>query len=477
MDGARSSKESPANDRFRALVEEQKSIRDQQKTNKSSRTVQQEKYNALDAQIKSMIANQKAARGKMGFKNVEEIDQQIARLREQIDSGKMKLVDEKKALDQIPSLNRQKKGFSAFDDSQKRIDQKKVEAAEVKKTFDNPEARALSQKFEDNQKELDEIKAVRDDTNKNFDAIRAEREKLKDEQKATYAKIREIKDNYHQSRKAYKEYEDHLYQQRRERQKAERGAFEKNKRKEAAAKRLEEASAPAYMDEILTAEGLVRYFDPSSAVSDPSKGPSKFAATAQRTVDEPTGMKVMKKDEEDFFVGGGGKKKGKGKKGAAGGAPSENAKFNMNIGVMEELGKVGVDPPSNQSDVPTVVEKLKAKLDAWKRDQHKQTKAVSTMEFLQSLKLIPTQNIDKAQKDIDRLEKEATEAPSSSPPPKVGGRRRGDASKKVASNDAGVNGGVSGVAELAQEKDAAADATEDLQQTSIEDKEAPADEI
>ena len=382
IDSARPNKESPQNDRFRALIAEQNSIREQQKSNKSSRTAQQEKYTAGEAQLKAMITEQKNARSRVGFKNVEEIDAQIDRLMKQVDSGSMKLVDEKKALAEVSSLRKQRKGFSGFDDMQKRIDQKKSEITDLKKTFDNPESRALSQKYEDNQKELAEIKATREDVNKNLDSLKAEREKFVNEEKAAYAKIREIKDTYYQLRKANKEYDDMVYQQRRERQKAERDAYEKEKRKKIATGKLEDASAPAYWEEIETTERLIRYFDPASAVSDSSTGPGKFAATAQRTVEDSSmkGMKVMKKDEEDFFVGGGGKKKGKGKKtsasGAGTGTATDGAKFNINYKTIEELQKVGVDPPGNQSEVPVIVEKLKEKLEGWKQDQDRQTKVV-----------------------------------------------------------------------------------------------------
>jgi chromosome segregation ATPase len=199
IDNARPSKDSPANDRFKALVADQKVIREQQSANKSSRTSQQEKHNAAENQIKQMIQDQKNQRGKMPFKNVEEIDAQIDHLNKQVDSGKMKLVDEKKALDEVSKLRKQRKGFSALEDMQKRIDEKRAETAELKKTFDTQESRALSQRYEDNQKELDEIKAARDGTNKNFDAIKAEREKLNNEQKATWAKIKDIKDTYYQN--------------------------------------------------------------------------------------------------------------------------------------------------------------------------------------------------------------------------------------------------------------------------------------
>lgn len=361
------------------MVEDQKSIRQKQQEHKQAKAGQQDKFNQNDAVIKKLINEQKDARSRSGFKNPEEIDAKIASIMQQVDSGSMRLVDEKKALAEVSALRKQKKGFSGLEDLQKKIDEKKAENAELKKTFDNPETRALSQKYEDNQKELDDIKATRENSNKNIDALRAEREKLYQEQQGTYAAIKKVKDEYYASRKAFKEYEDQLYQQRRERQKAEREAYEKEKRRRIAEQKLEEASEPAFLDQIRTAEGLIRHFDPTFGPGESDKGPGQFAATAQRTIDETgfKGMKVMKKDDEDFFVGGGGKKKGKGKKGAAAAAP-ESGKLNMNIGIIEELAKVGVDPPSTQADVPGVVEKLKEKLEAWKKDQDNQTKKVSS---------------------------------------------------------------------------------------------------
>jgi hypothetical protein len=94
-------------------------------------------------------------------------------------------------------------------------------------------------------------------------------------------------------------------------------------------------------------------------------------------------MKVVKKDDEDFFIGGGGKKKGKGKKGQA--TSAESGKLNMNIGIIEELGRVGVDPPSTQADVPRVVEKLKEKVATWKKDQDNQTQKVCSRSCLSSI--------------------------------------------------------------------------------------------
>ena len=81
------------------------------------------------------------------------------------------------------------------------------------------------------------------------------------------------------------------------------------------------------------------------------------------------------------------------------------------------------------------------------------------------LKLL--QNIEKAQREIDRLEAEATETQSSG---KLSSNRRThDSSKKPATVNQSVNGSVSAANELTPEKDAAIDVTEDLRKASVED--------
>lgn len=346
----------------------------------------QEKVSALDAQLKSRMAEQKTARSRVAFKSVEEIDREIQRLEKQVDAGTMKLVDEKKALAEISSMRKQRKGFAGFDEAEKGIQDVKAQISELKKTLDNPEAKALSQKYDELNRELQEIKAEQDKAYSSLSSLRDERSKLHADQQEKYSTMRDIKDQFHKARLAYREYEQELYRQKQERQKAERDAYQKEKRRAIAAKKLEEASEPAYVDEILTAEGLIRYFDPSTTAENAKslRGPSGFAAEAQRNVaaSEFQGTKVSRKEdrEDNYFMGGGGKKGKKGKKGSTTGSPAPSTpsegKFNLSIGVIEELAKLNVEPPMNQAGVPEVTEKLKAKRDEWKADQEKKTRDV-----------------------------------------------------------------------------------------------------
>lgn len=353
-------------------------IRATQQGNKGSRNAVFEKIKKLDEQLKSRLAELKTAKGRVNFRSVEDVDQEIARLQKQVDSGMMKLVDEKKALSEISNLNKTRKNFSAFDSQQKAIDDLKAQIAEQKKTLDDPEQKALSEKYTKLQTELDALKAEQDDAFKSLKALREETDKARALQQEKYQARKELKDAYYQQKRAFAEYDFQARKIRNEKRKQEQLQYLASKRKEAASKRLEEASAPAYQEEIYATEGLIRHFDPSALPAKETASTSQFAASAQRTVDDSglKGTRVSKKDqdEESYFVGTGGKKGKKGKKGPA--APAA-AKFNLNIGIIEELAKVGVDAPSSQAEVPATVEKLNEKLAFWKKDQDRKTKEVS----------------------------------------------------------------------------------------------------
>ncbi|KAF2711632.1 hypothetical protein K504DRAFT_465382 [Pleomassaria siparia CBS 279.74] len=446
-------KDSPNSKRQQELKAQLNAIRQTQQGNKSSRNSVHEKIKKLDEQLKSRLNELKTSKGRVSFRTVEDVDQEIARLNKQVDTGTMKLVDERKALSEISSYNKMRKNFSDFDAQQKSIDEVKAQIAEQKKLLDDPEQKKLSQEYTDLQTELDGLKAEQDEAFKNMKALREQTDKARAEQQEKYLAMKEIKDKFYQQKRAYNDYDFQARKIRQERRRQEQADWQASKKKEAAAKHLEEASGPAYQDEILTSEGLIRYFDPSALPAKETTGPSKFIAAAQRTVEASgfKGMRVSKKDEpeEDYMAGTGGKRGKKGRRGgnAATTSPAEG-KFSLSIGVIEELSKVGVDAPSSQADVPAVVEKLKEKLANWKKDQDRKTK----------------ENIAKAQKEIDRLEAEGAAE-------ETDGAK--DTARKPAQKNQAVNGeAVSATAELDQEKDAEKDVAEDLKKASIEDKDA-----
>lgn len=355
----------------------------------------------------------------MSFKSVDEVDREIERLDRQVNGGMMKLVDEKKALDEMSKLRKMRKNFSQFDDSQKQIDDLKVKIKEIKDSMENPEAKALGEKYNKLQAELDTIKAEQDEVYKNLSGLRDERTKLQKEQSEKFAAIRALKDTYYSQKKAYASYDREQREKLREKHQADRDRIAKERKMERAQKMLAEASDPAYLEEIRRANSLLHFFDPThkAAEKTPLLEDKGLGAQAQRTVDA-TGIKgsvlKSKKDRDDDYLPA--VKKGKkGKKTT----PSETAPktFSCPPAVMEDCAFVGIDPPMSAADVPAATEKVKAKLEQWKADQPEQTRKVSS-PFVPpaASRANKSQNVEKAKKEIERLEaEEAAEAAGVTP--------------------------------------------------------------
>lgn len=371
---------SPTQKRRQELIAQATEIRQKQAGGKNARTSKLDQIKRLDEQVRSRIAEQKVAKAKVPYKSLEDVDRQIESLDKQVNSGTMKLVDEKKALADISSLRKVRKNFGQFDDSQKQIDELRAKIKEIKDTMEDPEQKAMSEQYNKIQAELDAIKAEQDEAYKGLSTLRDERTKLQAEQQEKFTAIRKLKDDYYGQKKAYQSFEREAREKQRERQKAERERFVQERKKADAERVLEEASDPAYLEEIRRANGLLLFLDPSHKVE---KGPlmadSGLGAQAQRTVDESNlkGTKLMRKeDREDEYLPA--VKKGKkGKKGGAAAVAAPQKGFSCPPSVVEDCTFLGIEPPMSSEDVASVTEKVRAKLEHWKADQAPQTQRVS----------------------------------------------------------------------------------------------------
>ncbi|KXJ85529.1 hypothetical protein Micbo1qcDRAFT_141511 [Microdochium bolleyi] len=387
--------QSPAQKRRTELIAKANEIRNKQGAGKTARNTKMDQIKRLDDQLKSRIAEQKTARGKVAFKSTDDLDREIERLDKQVNSGLMKLVDEKKALAEISSLRKQRKNFAGFDNSEKAIADLKAKIKEIRDSMDDPETRALSDEYTKIQAELDTIKAEQDEVFKNLNSLRDERTKLQAEQQEKFQAVRKLKDEYYGQKKAHAEYERNARAALFERRKAEREKFEKDKKKERAQKFLEEASDLAYLEEIRRANSLLHFFDPSSVSTEkaPLLASSGMTAEASRKVDgaDLKGTRLVKKEdrEDEYFA-----PVKKGKKGKKSSTSAEKSTYNCPPSVIDDCAFLSIDPPMSAADVPTVIEKVKAKLEHWKSDQQAQTQ----------------RNVEKAKKELEKLEAEEAAA-------------------------------------------------------------------
>lgn len=365
--------------------------------------------------LRPQVKDLQTARSKAPYKSTAEVDAAIARLQAQVETGSMKIVDEKRALAEITSLRKSRKAVESYDVQQQQIDEERSKADELRKGLDNPEGKALSERYDVIKKELDEIQAE-------FEKTAGSRNKLIEKRTQLSAQLDDLYGERRERSQAYRDGHDAWYarsqaerEKRQEQQRAEKKAYDDAKRQEQEAVMREEAAMPAFAQEIEDCDVLIAYFDGSS-----SQAPAKTVAAAPSQVpgtrkleprkieaDASFGTQTKKKGEEEdaadsYYVGSSKKGKGKGNKGnkrgkllALGESPEDSAgaatdgangdtpvatatssksDLKVPVGHLSALYSLSIPPPTSSGDVPRVVDNLKLKKRYFMENQDRKTK-------------------------------------------------------------------------------------------------------
>ncbi|KAF8559102.1 hypothetical protein OG21DRAFT_1403608 [Imleria badia] len=384
------------NDRRNALRAELDSIREQQSSYKTSRGNVLDQFKALQDGIQKKTKNLQAARGKTPFRTVAEVDSHIINLEKQVESGSMKLADEKRALQEISQARRIRRIVEGFQATQEAINENQNIADGLRQQLDDPESKAISDRYDKIKAELDELKKESDEAyagrTKLFeerDGLQAQMSALFNEKRASGQEFRDATDRYWA-----KFNEDRA--RRAEKARAQRAAEEARKRLEHAQQLREEASLPAYQTEIEDCQTLIDSLSgkncdtvvlPSASL--PEKGEVAGVPKLElRQVEGATdGLVVRKKkgeDEETYFSG-------KGKRGKKDKIPKmaqeTDALRSLPFGTITALSKLAIPLPTTATDIPRVVEDLKTK-KAW---------------FEANQARVTAENVAKAEAQIQRL--------------------------------------------------------------------------
>ncbi len=295
-------------------------------------------------------------------------------------------------------MRRAVEGFQAESDA---IDADRAAVEGLKKQLDDPEAKAISERYDTIKAELDEIK-------KEEDELYANRSKLFDERNALQEQIEALLRERRESSALFREANDRFYTKlnedrarRAERARAQREAEEEEKRKARALQLREEASQPAFQVQIEDCQTLIDCFSGKSTTAVVSitkveyDEPKQDIRQVEAAPDNFVQRKKKGEDDEAYFVGG--KGKGKSKKGPKAnandatnteGTPS-SSNVNVPFPMLSALLSLSIPPPSSQADVPRVVEDLKTK-KAW---------------FEANQARVTSEAIAKAEAEIERLKK------------------------------------------------------------------------
>ncbi|KZT74413.1 hypothetical protein DAEQUDRAFT_761273 [Daedalea quercina L-15889] len=419
-----------SNDKRNALRAELDGIRDQQSMSKASRAKVFDQLKAIQDGVQKKVKDLNAAKAKAPFKTAGEVDDRIKQLERQVESGNLKLGDEKRALAEISQLKRSRRIVEGFQAEQESIEVDRARADELRKQLDDPEAKAASERYDVLKAELDELKKEGDELAANRNKLFDERNNLSSELDVLYNRKRESAQRFRDANDKYFTKMNEERARRAERARAQRAAEEEAKKKELAEQIREEAEAPAFQAQIEDCQTLVDYFSGKTSAPSLSEKEDKSVAGVPklelRKVEAAPaeGMVVRKKKGEDadnYFVAK--PRKGqKVQKGTVKPAPAESnnstsdasssqSQLHVPLPTLSALLSLSITPPTSTADVPRIVEDLKAK-KAW---------------FLGNQARVTAENKQKAEVRIKQLigKSEKVDVPASDDiiPPNGGGER------------------------------------------------------
>ncbi|CAG8454943.1 3088_t:CDS:2 [Ambispora leptoticha] len=315
---------------------------------------------------------------KSPYKTTKEIDNQIMKLDKQVEAGNLKIIDEKRILTEISQLNRLKKTVESFDAQQLIIDNEQKAIDELRKTLDDDETdmQKFNTEFDQLKNELDEINVLYDEKKRIRELIASEIERRRDVINA---------------RNQFKQQQEEDRRRRREAQKEKREQYEAQRRAEIAARIRENASTPAFENEIYTCDLLIKYFQAingNSKANDQTPVTTSAFSTTIREPDTssntPEGMMLTKKADrnDDYFIG----KKNSSKKKSP--KDKKSTSFNLDIEILQQLASLKVSIPINVADIGKTIDDLIARKNYYLENQVKVT----------------NENIEKAEAEISALE-------------------------------------------------------------------------
>ncbi|CEG69635.1 hypothetical protein RMATCC62417_05682 [Rhizopus microsporus] len=358
------------NSRREQIKTELAEIREKQAELKKSRKAVYEQLDALNESIRKKVTVVKGFQSKIPYRSTEEVDARISELERKIEAG-VRIVEEKKMLQEISLLKRNRLSFEDIDQQQNEINRERAIYDELKKNIDDSEAKKLSDRYE----QLDaEFKTIQEDQNKQREArnkLYDERNRLKGLLDEEYNKLRTLRDEHRKNNDEYYTFIRKLREWKKEQEQLRKVQEENERRQEAAKQELELASLPAFENEIALCDNLSAFLE--SYLSPNHKNDASADSSASEIANAFEGMVIKKKEDDFFFVGNNKKKHGKNKEAVKDTKKSDALK--LPLSTMEAFFDIKVTVPTKISEIPTTLQKLKERKEHFIKEQPKATEA------------------------------------------------------------------------------------------------------
>lgn len=343
------------------LSAELRQVINSQNDTRKQRNYINDQIKMIDQSIKKKVGEITAKTAKHNFRNTDDIDRRIRSLESEVESGSLMLVEEKKALKEITSLNKLKKDFAGISQVQASIDSDKEKITELKSKLSGFNNKEIQGKFEEITKELEAINQKNGSVQKKRDELYAKKKELVN---TKYETIKEIKEIRVQFDKKFKKFQEEVASERKKREEEEK-AYNLSLERNDILEQIEELESSAQFvstDSIELIKGAIRTLKPDFKFEEESTVDAIDALFEKVDITNnaiPENLEIIKKTEESFIVGTGGKSK-KMKK-------SKKQNKAVEKSVNTTLALLNVAPPANADEVDSTVEVLVAKLEEEKK--------------------------------------------------------------------------------------------------------------
>ncbi|KAJ2718897.1 multicopy suppressor of BFA (Brefeldin A) [Coemansia sp. Benny D115] len=380
------------------LISRLQSIRTEQNDLKKSRGKVFDRQSALAASISKKTAELKAQQAKLAHKSVDEVDAIIAKHEQQIDSGNLKLVEERRLTNEVSALRRARKHVEQAAQLHKAIEAEMAELAEIDAQLAGTNAQALSDEYEKLQGELDTVKASQEEGHQKRSELFSERSRILKALDQAWDTKRRMQDEHRRQNNEYYQWQMAERKRKALEERKRHVQEQREKRLAIAQEQREEASILAFEDEINGCDSLILYLNtimPSGGGGGSASGDSPNARTENSTRSSssasnthvPAGMVAVAKaggDDEPYFAGtlsAKSKKRGSRKDKKAGDV------LKLPLAVAERFLELKVELPTTCAGIPAALEKLMA------RKQY----------FVDNQARVTEENMRKAEEKISKL--------------------------------------------------------------------------
>ncbi|CAB5390215.1 unnamed protein product [Rhizophagus irregularis] len=367
------SENGPAENKREELFARLDKLRGKQAETKRNRSNIFEQLKSMNESLQKKKRDLQQSKNSVQYRSIKEIDNAIENYERQIESGTLKIIDEKKIIANISNLKKSKKSVKLFETQKNAIEEEQKKIDELKKTLDDSD-------FKKNNEEYDDVKAQLETVSKDCDLNREKRNELFDEKKRLTAQKREIQEQYNKSKQEYRKYQEEENKRRQELKRKQAQERENQYKKEVMARKREEAAVPAFQLDILNCENLINYFESlnggtgksAQLQSSPTAPVDSNIRQPDATSNVPEGTVLMKKSDrgDDYFIGGGKKHKKSQKEKKS----SKSNVFPLSFSIMEQLTSLDVAVPLNSSEIEQTIESLFQKKKYFIENQDRVTK-------------------------------------------------------------------------------------------------------